>query len=284
MQRYLTLPFLLLFLAIPGAVSADVGFIQLVSEKFYCPMQGEYRYKGDLYIHSCADAVWLKSPGGEFAGLDRVEPDRHWRMPYRPFNVPLEGLQTWMNGQWAMRILLDDVEHDYTFMMNPVQAGDFVPVPTLTSPLHDEVIQRDHTFTWDSNNAEETAYGFRLDVGLWDDSDEWWRSGDGWKTHAFGPFPPQWEPPHMPWTLEQDAKSWTGDNMPIGDAWVYLGYGVAIDIISDLVIPDGAPHFEVLTLAMSIDELDMTIVPEPGSLVVLGLGGLLLLRRREYVS
>ena len=246
-----------------AASPLDAATIEVVGMKYYSETESEYRYEGEICVEDLtADAVSAMSPGSStWEPLTEESPD-DWFLESSA-EMTLAELQTGMAGSWTLRVNTGTDVYDYAFDLAAVQESDFLAMPEVTSPSSGADVDVDYTFTWENNDAHLTADGYVATV-----------------EHGAAESRAGWMADGSMSSLPQTAESWSVHDMFTGAASFDVGYGVYLNLISNTVEPTGAPDItDWRSVAVSGDEVEFNIVPEPVTLSLLALGGAALLRR-----
>jgi len=191
-----------------------------------------------------------------------------------PENLTLAELNSGSSGLYKLKVTTATGDCVYDFSINTITAGMFAPIPEITDPNDGATVPQNVNFQWTWGGNTGDVDELWAEVEPLSDGASWAEGGsyDG--------------------SINIGDTSWQPGLTNTGQAWFVVGYDIedpmdGTGLFSAISFDAGSSTRsdfgwdEQEAYLTSGDEIDMTVVPEPATLALLGLGACLLLRRRR---
>lgn len=202
--------------------------------------------------------------------------DEYWLET--PDYATLGELNTNISGTWALEVMYGGKKSVYNFDIAEITESMFAPGPTITSHSDGDTIGTHVNFEWDwapGGGFDYTNTGFYIEAFVENPGVDYWGI-EAMSTNFGG-------------VMANTAESWEIDLGITGDAEFLVAYGTEATVMGGIIFNAGlsdasATDFgfeEVEQIIASEDIVELTVVPEPMSMSLLGLGALAIIRRRR---
>ena len=225
---------------------------------------------------SGAGMVQARIDSGSYMVFDFESGDNEYSLETGSL-ASLAELNATIVGAWELEVTYGEKRSVYTFDIDTVTESMFAPVPNITSHSDGGTIGTHVDFEWDWTPDGTFSYD---NTGLYVEVDVEDPGVDYWDLEAMSV--------NFDGALANDTKSWEIDLGMTGDCEFMVVYGTEATVVSDITFDAGLSDtgatdfgFDDEQIIASEDFVELTVVPEPMSMSLLALGGLVLIRRRK---